>query len=74
MCSSMSYKKWTIKKMENLHVNIDYSYLITCRLNKVARLTHIEDNNNDSCFSDDAFIEMQNLKCKSIRPRKKVEG
>ena len=52
MCSSMNYEKIKIKQMENLHVNVDYSDLMTRRLNKGARLISAYDNNNDSCFRD----------------------
>ena len=60
--------------MENLHVSLDYSDLMTHRINKGAHMTSKDDNNNDSCFSYDTFIEMQNSKHKSIRPRKIVKG
>ena len=62
----MNYRKLTIKQMKNLHVNIDYSDLTTHGLNKGVSMTSVDNNNNDSCFSDDAFIEIQHLKHKSI--------
>ena len=52
MCSSMNYEKMKIKKMKKLHVNVDYLYLMTRRLNRGVHLTSADDNNNDSCFRD----------------------
>ena len=62
----------TIKKMENLHVSADYSDLMTCRSNKEVNMNSADNDNNDSCFSNDAFFKMQNLKHESIRARKTV--
>ena len=60
--------------MEDSSENINYSDLMTCSLNKGAPMNSVEGNQNDCCYSDDALIEMINLRQKSIRPRKTVEG